>query len=199
MTLNDTRERSTQHRRPPTTIARCHTRPVAHVARRMGISRTCALKWVNRWRRHVDAGLLDRSSTPHRSPTATPACVIEQIETWATRAQMGRPAHHRPTRTRRVLDQPSDRHPTPHRVGLGVCQGQAGRLCRPRSTERVAGSGLRGHRGIASSDCHDDLAERTTIQVVERGRQVGERVVGGDSGVMAVRSMARTRFSSARR
>src|SRR5690625_6094804 len=48
----------------------------------MGISRTCASKWVNRWRRHGDAGLQDRSSTPHRSPRATPAWVLERIETW---------------------------------------------------------------------------------------------------------------------
>jgi hypothetical protein len=46
----------------------------------MGISRACASKWVNRWRKHGDIGLLDRSSTPHKQPTATPSEVIEQIE-----------------------------------------------------------------------------------------------------------------------
>lgn len=30
---------------------RCTTRPIAHVAAEMGISRACASKWVNRWRR----------------------------------------------------------------------------------------------------------------------------------------------------
>jgi transposase InsO family protein len=63
-------------------INRCRDRPIAHVAAEMGISRACASKWVNRWRRHGDAGLLDHSSTPHRSPNATPAWAIEQIETW---------------------------------------------------------------------------------------------------------------------
>lgn len=63
-------------------VERCRSRPIAHVAAEMGISRACASKWVNRWRLHGDAGLLDRSSTPHRSPNATPASVIEQIETW---------------------------------------------------------------------------------------------------------------------
>lgn len=63
-------------------IERCRTRPIAHVAAEMGISRACASKWVNRWRRHGVAGLLDRSSTPRRSPVATPAWVIEKIETW---------------------------------------------------------------------------------------------------------------------
>ena len=63
-------------------VERCTTRPIAHVAAEMGISRACASKWVNRWRRHGDAGLRDRSSSPHRSPNATPAWAIEQIETW---------------------------------------------------------------------------------------------------------------------
>ena len=63
-------------------VERCKTRPIAHVAAEMGISRACASKWVNRWRRHGDAGLLERSSSPHRSPNATPAWAIEQIETW---------------------------------------------------------------------------------------------------------------------
>lgn len=61
-------------------VERCTTRPIAHVAAEMGISRACASKWVNRWRRHGDAGLLDRSSSPHRSPSATPAWVINKIE-----------------------------------------------------------------------------------------------------------------------
>jgi transposase InsO family protein len=48
----------------------------------MGISRACASKWVNRWRRYGDLGLLDRPSTPHHSPCATPADVIAQVEVW---------------------------------------------------------------------------------------------------------------------
>jgi len=63
-------------------VQRCRYRPIAHVAAEMGISRACASKWVNRWRRHGDLGLLDRSSTPHHSPNATPVWVIEQIESW---------------------------------------------------------------------------------------------------------------------
>jgi transposase len=77
------------HRNAPLTvegrhrlIERCRTRPIAHVAAEMGISRACASKWVNRWRRHGDLGLLDRPSTPHHSPRATPAWVIEKIESW---------------------------------------------------------------------------------------------------------------------
>lgn len=77
------------HRNAPLTvegrrrlIERCRTRPIADVAAEMGISRACASKWVNRWRRHGDLGLPDRSSIPHNNPRATPAWVIEKIESW---------------------------------------------------------------------------------------------------------------------
>lgn len=63
-------------------VERCRTRPIAHVAAEMGISRACASKWVNRYRRFGELGLLDRSSAPHHSPHAVPAEVVTQIETW---------------------------------------------------------------------------------------------------------------------
>lgn len=43
-------------------------RPVAHVATEMGISRTTAYRWWNRWLADGEAGLIDRRSRPHRSP-----------------------------------------------------------------------------------------------------------------------------------
>ncbi|OEU95749.1 transposase [Streptomyces oceani] len=46
----------------------------------MGISRACASKWVNRYRRHGDLGLLDRPSTPRRQPTRTPSQTVARIE-----------------------------------------------------------------------------------------------------------------------
>jgi len=46
----------------------------------MGISRATASKWVNRHREFGDIGLLDRSSAPRRSPTATAGDVVELIE-----------------------------------------------------------------------------------------------------------------------
>lgn len=61
-------------------VERCQSRPIAHVAAEMGISRACASKWVNRYRRHGELGPHDRSSTPHRQPTATPGEVVERIE-----------------------------------------------------------------------------------------------------------------------
>ncbi|MFJ5958661.1 IS481 family transposase [Paenarthrobacter sp. NPDC092416] len=46
-------------------------RPVAHVAKELGISRQCAHRWVKRFRAEAESGLLDRSSRPHRSPSKT--------------------------------------------------------------------------------------------------------------------------------
>ncbi|MFC8246502.1 helix-turn-helix domain-containing protein [Streptomyces chartreusis] len=61
-------------------VERCRTRPIAHVAAEMGVSRACASKWVNRYRSHGELGLEDRSSTPHHQPTATPSEVLALVE-----------------------------------------------------------------------------------------------------------------------
>ena len=45
--------------------------PVAHVAKAMGVSRQCAHRWVERFDAEGDAGLFDRSSRPHSTPTRT--------------------------------------------------------------------------------------------------------------------------------
>ncbi len=53
--------------------------PQAHVAAQMGVSRGTVAKW---WRRYVvegEAGLVDRSSRPHRSPRRTPERLEERI------------------------------------------------------------------------------------------------------------------------
>ncbi|MCH8562615.1 IS481 family transposase [Nesterenkonia sp. YGD6] len=46
-------------------------RPVAHVAKELGISRQCAHRWVTRFRAEGLPGLRDRSSRPHTSPSRT--------------------------------------------------------------------------------------------------------------------------------
>ena len=46
-------------------------RPVAHVAKELGISRQCAHRWVARFRLEGAHGLIDRSSRPRSSPTRT--------------------------------------------------------------------------------------------------------------------------------
>jgi len=54
-------------------------RPVAHVAKELGVSRQCAHRWVARFRAEGDLGLLDRSSRPHRCPRRTPVEVEQQV------------------------------------------------------------------------------------------------------------------------
>jgi transposase InsO family protein len=46
-------------------------RPVAHVAKELGVSRQCAHRWVARHAAEGQAGLADRSSRPHRMPART--------------------------------------------------------------------------------------------------------------------------------
>ncbi|SDP46313.1 helix-turn-helix domain-containing protein, partial [Lentzea jiangxiensis] len=48
-------------------------RPVAHVAKELGVSRQCAHRWVRRFRDEGAAGLADRSSRPHHMPSRTSA------------------------------------------------------------------------------------------------------------------------------
>ena len=52
---------------------------VATAAEAQGISRATGHKWIRRYRREGPAGLLDRSSRPHRSPTATGADEVARI------------------------------------------------------------------------------------------------------------------------
>jgi hypothetical protein len=50
-------------------------RPVAHVAKEVGVSRQCAHRWVARYAAEGEAGLQDRSSRPQRSPRRTSPAV----------------------------------------------------------------------------------------------------------------------------
>ena len=52
---------------------RVDSRPVAHVAKELGVSRQCAHLWVAGLDTEGEAGLLGRSSRPHHSPTRIPA------------------------------------------------------------------------------------------------------------------------------
>jgi transposase InsO family protein len=54
-------------------------RPVAHVAKEMGISRQCAHRWVARFDAEGDAGLWDRSCRPRSSPNATPGELVARV------------------------------------------------------------------------------------------------------------------------
>lgn len=82
-------------------------RPIAHVADEMGISRQTAYKWWGRWRRHGDAGLWDRSSRPHSSPTRTPRSIERRIVAQRQRTKLG------PARLSGIVELPAS---TVHRV-----------------------------------------------------------------------------------
>jgi transposase InsO family protein len=58
---------------------RVEGRPVAHVAKELGVSRQCAHRWVARYDSDGEAGLADRSSRPHHSPTRTPATLETRV------------------------------------------------------------------------------------------------------------------------
>jgi transposase InsO family protein len=54
-------------------------RPVAHVAKELGVSRQCAHRWLRRYRLEGASGLHDRPSRPRRSPTRTSSEVEAQV------------------------------------------------------------------------------------------------------------------------
>jgi transposase InsO family protein len=64
-------------------------RPVAHVAKEMGISRQCAHRWVRRFREEGPAGLEDRSSRPKSSPSKTSPEREEVVLQARTRLRFG--------------------------------------------------------------------------------------------------------------
>src|SRR4051794_41235650 len=55
----------------------------------MGISRKCVRTWIARYAAEGDAGLVDRSSRPHTSPTRTPAEVEDRIMELRDRERRG--------------------------------------------------------------------------------------------------------------
>lgn len=55
-------------------------RPIAHVADEAGVSRQRLGEWYRRWLAEGDAGLVDRSSRPLRSPNITPDELADHIE-----------------------------------------------------------------------------------------------------------------------
>lgn len=61
-------------------VARCQVRPIAHVAAEAGVSRQCLSKWKARFDALGEAGLIDRPSAPHSSPTQLDDQVVTRIE-----------------------------------------------------------------------------------------------------------------------
>ena len=63
--------------------------PQAHIAAAMGISRKCVRTWVVRYALEGEAGLADRSSRPHTTPTRTAAEVEDRIVALRTEERRG--------------------------------------------------------------------------------------------------------------
>jgi transposase InsO family protein len=64
-------------------------RPVAHVAKELGVSRQCAHRWVRRFDEEGWDGLADRSSRPHAQPRRTPAALERKVLAERTRSRRG--------------------------------------------------------------------------------------------------------------
>ena len=93
----------------PASLRVCSGRPIAHVAKEMGISRPTAYKWVRRWRAEGEAGLYDRSSRPYATPLGTPPAGEEQVCELCRSRKLG------PARIGPILGMPAS---TVHRVLL---------------------------------------------------------------------------------
>ena len=109
--------------------------PVAHVAKAMGVSRQCAHRWVARFDAEGEAGLHDRSSRPHRSPTKTPRRVERRV--LAARVEhrrgqdwLGAELGVSPRTVGRILH----RHQVPH---LAVCDPMTGEVIRSSKSTAV--------------------------------------------------------------
>jgi transposase InsO family protein len=63
--------------------------PAAHIAAAMGISRKCVHTWIDRFAREGPAGLRDRSSRPHITPTRTPALLERRVVELRRRERRG--------------------------------------------------------------------------------------------------------------
>jgi transposase InsO family protein len=53
--------------------------PQAHIAKAMGVSRKCVKTWLERYAAEGEAGLHDRSSRPHTTPTRTSPAVEQRV------------------------------------------------------------------------------------------------------------------------
>jgi transposase len=63
--------------------------PQARIAEQLGVSRATVSKWISRYRNDGWAGLEDRSSRPHATPTRTDPAVEAQILALRARERRG--------------------------------------------------------------------------------------------------------------
>jgi transposase InsO family protein len=144
--------------------------PAARIAEQLGISRATVHKWIRRYREHGWAGLQDRSSRPHTSPTRTPPQVEDQI------LALRRSAHRGPVFLARAL---------------GLVASTVGRVLARRgvaplsATDPITGAPLRRrHTGIRYERRHP--GELLHVDVKKLGRVPdggGWRLRGRDATV----------------
>lgn len=155
-------------------------RPVAHVAAELGVSRATAHKWVRRFRLEGAAGLEDRSSRPHRSPTRTPADVESAILALRSQRRLG------PARIAGILGM----HPsTVHRVLTRHRQPRLAWLDRP--TGRVIRRYEREHPGDL---VHVDIKKIGRIRDGGGWRMHGRQSMQSTASRAAVRRGERVGF-----
>jgi transposase len=73
-------------------LARCVVEdgwPLRRAAERFQVSVTTAARWAARYREQGRAGMVDRSSRPHRSANATPAPMVRKIKHLRTKRKLG--------------------------------------------------------------------------------------------------------------
>ena len=101
------------------------------VAKQLGISRQTVYKWWGRWRTEGAAGLVDRSSRPHRMPRKTSPETVEAIVA-------ARTAHHAgPVRLAAIVGVPAST------IGAVLARTGVPRLA---EVDRLTGELLRGRR-----------------------------------------------------
>jgi transposase InsO family protein len=108
---------------------------VAHAAKAMGVSRQCAHRWIARFDAEGEAGLVDRSSRPHRSPARTPpeieaSVVAARLEHRRGQDWLGPELGLAPRTVSRILR----RHGLPR---LAVCDPMTGEVIRASKTTAV--------------------------------------------------------------
>ena len=103
-------------------------RPVAHVAKEMGVSRQCAHRWVQRFDREGWSGLVDRSSRPHQVTNKTSEAVEGRIVGLRRQLRVGRDEIARRTGVApRTVSRVLARHGVP---ALAVCDPITGTVIR---------------------------------------------------------------------
>ena len=152
--------------------------PVARAAEAQGCSTATVRKWVRRFEAEGDAGLADRSSRPHRSPTRLPAAREEAIIAYRRTHRVG--AH-------QIAWALGEAQST---VSAVLARNGLPRLC---DLDRATGAVVRYQRDRPGELVHIDVKKQGRIP--DGG---GWRVHGRGPGVASSREQRRRRGSGAK-